>query len=182
MLAQQVPAVPAGVAQPGVSPCARGRRWVPAKRTWRTTGLVENTFGVPLNCFKAGQHALRSVNVSVCWLLALLLSAQADDAVDRAAIDRLITKHASAYGVPESLVHRVVQNESKYVPGASQRGSYGLMQISYGTAQGMGYIGPAAGLLDADTNLSYGVLYLAKAYRAAAGDQDRAVRLYKRGF
>lgn len=108
--------------------------------------------------------------------------AQADDAVDRAALDVLIAKHARAHGIPESLVHRVVHHESKYVPGAMNRGSYGLMQISHGTARGMGYIGSPAGLLDADTNLTYGVLYLARAYRAAGGNHDRALRLYKTGF
>jgi soluble lytic murein transglycosylase-like protein len=56
------------------------------------------------------------------------------------------------------------------------------MQISHATAKGMGYSGSAAGLLDADTNLTYGVLYLAKAYRLAGGNPDRAVWLYKRGF
>jgi soluble lytic murein transglycosylase-like protein len=81
-----------------------------------------------------------------------------------------------------SLVHHVVEHESKYDPVALHNGSFGLMQISYGTARGVGYSGSAAGLLDADTNLTYGVLYLAKAYRAARGDEVRALQLYKSGF
>src|SRR3954447_23329852 len=46
----------------------------------------------------------------------------------------------------------------------------------------MGYTGSAAGLLDADTNLSYAVPYLANAYRVAGGNETRAVSLYASGF
>jgi soluble lytic murein transglycosylase-like protein len=56
------------------------------------------------------------------------------------------------------------------------------MQIRHGTARSMGYTGSAAGLLDADTNLSYAVPYLANAYRAAGGNENRAVSLYASGF
>jgi soluble lytic murein transglycosylase-like protein len=56
------------------------------------------------------------------------------------------------------------------------------MQIKHATARAMGYSGPARGLLDADTNLTYGVRYLAGAYRAARGDQERAFSLYQRGY
>jgi soluble lytic murein transglycosylase-like protein len=56
------------------------------------------------------------------------------------------------------------------------------MQISYATAQSMGYRGPASGLLDADTNLKYGVKYLAGAYLVAGNSADGAVRNYSSGF
>jgi soluble lytic murein transglycosylase-like protein len=46
----------------------------------------------------------------------------------------------------------------------------------------MGYAGDAAGLLDPDTNLTYGVRYLAGAYRAAGGHQGRAVGYYASGY
>src|SRR5215212_11289820 len=116
-----------------------------------------------------------------CIFAATALPAAAD-ATDRTAIEALITKHAKANGVPVSLVHRVVRRESNYNPRASHRGNLGLMQIQYGTARSMGYTGSAAGLLDADTNLSYAVPYLANAYRVAGGDQSRAVSLYASGF
>jgi soluble lytic murein transglycosylase-like protein len=61
-------------------------------------------------------------------------------------------------------------------------GNYGLMQIRLGTARAMGYGGSAAGLLDADTNMTYAVRYLAGAYRAAGGNESRAVALYARGY
>lgn len=103
-------------------------------------------------------------------------------ASDRAAIDALVAQHAQANGIPESLVHRVIRRESNYNPRAASRGNIGLMQIRHGTARGMGYSGSAAGLLDANTNLTYAVAYLADAYRVAGGNPDRAVRLYASGF
>ncbi len=56
------------------------------------------------------------------------------------------------------------------------------MQIRADTARGMGYHGPARGLLDADTNLKYACAYLANAYVVANGDADRAMRLYAGGY
>jgi hypothetical protein len=96
--------------------------------------------------------------------------------------DALIAKHAAANGLPESLVRRVIQIESRGNATAVHRGNYGLMQIRLGTARGVGYSGDAKGLLDPDTNLTYAVRYLAGAYRAAGCDADRAVSYYKRGY
>jgi len=96
--------------------------------------------------------------------------------------DALIAKHASANGVPETLVRRVIRIESRGNPRAVHSGNYGLMQIRLGTARGVGYTGDADGLLDADTNLNYAVKYLAGAYRAAGCDADRAVAYYQRGY
>jgi soluble lytic murein transglycosylase-like protein len=58
----------------------------------------------------------------------------------------------------------------------------GLMQIKYTTARGLGYRGSAAGLLDPDTNLTWGVRYLAGAYRMAQGDANVARILYGTGY
>ena len=97
--------------------------------------------------------------------------------------DALIAKHAKANHVPPALVHRVIQRESKYHPElVGRNGTIGLMQIKMGTAQGLGYRGDAAGLHDPDTNLAYGVKYLAGAYRAADGDQARTMRFYAAGY
>jgi soluble lytic murein transglycosylase-like protein len=84
--------------------------------------------------------------------------------------------------VPVSLVERVIKRESGGNPGAVSRGNYGLMQIRLGTARAMGFSGSAAELLDAQTNMTYAVRYLAGAYRAANGNESRAVALYARGY
>ena len=115
--------------------------------------------------------------------------AQAPDSVveaarakNREAICARITHHAKLNKVPESLVHKVVQRESKYDPSSRHGHYWGLMQISHSTAKSMGYSGPPIGLLDPETNLTYAVAYLANAYRVAGGDEKLAQRLYMRGF
>jgi soluble lytic murein transglycosylase-like protein len=99
-----------------------------------------------------------------------------------AEVNRLITKYARLYKVPESLVHRVVQRESGYNPAARNGPYYGLMQILPQTAATMGYRDPPEGLLDADTNLRFAVKYLRGAWLVARGDPDDAVMWYSRGY
>src|SRR5262245_58076540 len=90
--------------------------------------------------------------------------------------DALIATHAAANNVPEALVHRVILRESRYQPNLVGRcGCIGLMQIKLATARGLGYAGDAQGLRDPNTNLTYGVRYLAGAYRAANGDHNRTI-------
>ena len=91
----------------------------------------------------------------------------------------MIARHAAANGLPVDLVHRVVIRESRYNPRARNGGNLGLMQIKHATARGVGYTGSASGLLDAETNLTYAVRYLAGAYRAAGGNASRAVALLR---
>jgi soluble lytic murein transglycosylase-like protein len=56
------------------------------------------------------------------------------------------------------------------------------VQIRLGTARSLGYRGEAAGLLDPATNMTYAVRYLAGAYRAARGNEARALALYIHGY
>ncbi len=97
-------------------------------------------------------------------------------------VSSMAAAQASAAGVPASLVERVIRRESGGNPRAVHAGNYGLMQIKLGTARAMGYTGSAAGLLDAQTNMTYAVRYLAGAYRAAGGNESRAVALYASGY
>jgi soluble lytic murein transglycosylase-like protein len=99
------------------------------------------------------------------------------------ALAEKIQFHADQNRVPVELVHKVVRRESRYQPRVIGAGyAMGLMQIKYTTARGMGYSGNAQGLLDPDTNLFWGVKYLAAAYRYANGDPVMADRHYARGF
>lgn len=97
-------------------------------------------------------------------------------------LDERIAFYAKAHNIPESLVHAAVQRESKYNPALRHGRFWGLMQICHATARSVGYKGPAKGLLDPETNLTYGVTYLANAYLVAGGDERRAIRLYSTGF
>ena len=93
-----------------------------------------------------------------------------------------ITYWSRHYQVPSSLVQRVIIRESHHRPEARNGPYYGLMQIVPQTARTMGYRGPDSGLLDADTNLRYGVKYLRGAYLVANGDPDLAISWYSRGY
>lgn len=92
-----------------------------------------------------------------------------------------VAAHAAQQGVPFPLADAVVRIESRYNPRAANAGNFGLMQIRHQTARGVGYSGSAAGLLDAETNLRYGMAYLAQAYRMARGDTCGTVMRYQSG-
>ncbi|MFH6783685.1 MULTISPECIES: lytic transglycosylase domain-containing protein [Methylobacterium] len=119
--------------------------------------------------------------IAVAVAAPLPASAQVSPVRDN--IDALIEAHAKANGVPASFIHRVVKRESGYNPRAVGRGgALGLMQIKHGTARALGYSGPASGLLDARVNLTYGVAYLAGAYKTAHGNEAQAYSYYARGY
>jgi soluble lytic murein transglycosylase-like protein len=94
----------------------------------------------------------------------------------------LVRKYAALHGIPESLLHRVIQRESGYNPGARNGPYYGLMQILPQTARTMGYQGPPEGLLDAETNLMYAGRYLRGAWLVSGGSEDKAVMWYAKGY
>lgn len=131
---------------------------------------------------------IRSGTFAAILTLAVTAVSHNANAIDVAgnagprAYDSMIARHAAANGVPEALVRRVIVRESRYNPRAVSKGNYGMMQIRLGTARAMGYRGDASGLLDADTNMTYAVRYLAGALRAAGGSHDRAVMNYARGY
>src|SRR6201996_7661005 len=121
--------------------------------------------------------------LSLIGLAAMAVPAFSQAALaQRAKYEAMIATHAKANLVPEALVHRVIVRESKYQASFLGGGApTGLMQIKLATARALGYTGNAEGLRDPDTNLKYGVKYLAGAYRAAGGDHDRAVKYYAAG-
>ena len=120
----------------------------------------------------------------LAWLIAVAALPFAGTAhAGHSEYDAMVAAQAQANGVPEALVHRVILRESRYQPHLVGRcGCIGLMQIKLATARGLGYTGDAAGLRDPNTNLTYGVKYLAGAYRAAHGDQARAMHYYASGY
>jgi soluble lytic murein transglycosylase-like protein len=120
-------------------------------------------------------------------VFAAVFLAQPSFALDKKKDDdglhALIAQHAKANGLPEDLIHRVIKRESRYNPRAVGRGgTMGLMQIKHATARALGYSGPASGLLSPDTNLTFGVRYLAGAYKVADGNPNRAIAFFARGY
>jgi len=101
---------------------------------------------------------------------------------ETAELRPLINQYADLYGVPRTLVHRVIQRESDYRPAARNGPYYGLMQILPATARNMGFEGEASQLLDAETNLKWAVKYLRGAWLLSYGDEATAVQWYARGY
>ncbi|MBW3095931.1 lytic transglycosylase domain-containing protein [Pseudohoeflea coraliihabitans] len=94
----------------------------------------------------------------------------------------LISSYAKSYGVPEPLAHAVVSVESNYrsdVRGAA--GEIGLMQIKPATARMMGYKGSTKGLYDPETNIKYGMKYLAGAHKLGGGTTCGTILKYNAG-
>lgn len=97
-------------------------------------------------------------------------------------IPSIVTRYAKAYGVPVALAHAVVKVESNFRPHVTGRaGEIGLMQIKPATARMMGYSGSAKGLYDPETNVKYGMKYLAKAHELGGGDTCATILRYNAG-
>lgn len=99
-----------------------------------------------------------------------------------AALRGRIAAHAKAAGLPAELAEAVVRHESRFNPKVRGRhGEIGLMQIKPQTARALGYTGTAAGLYDVETNLKWGMAYLAGAYKLAGGDTCGTILRYNAG-
>lgn len=94
----------------------------------------------------------------------------------------IISSYATAYGVPEALAHAVVRVESNFRPKVTgAAGEIGLMQLKLGTARMMGYSGSASALYDPETNIKYGMKYLAKALQLSDGSTCGTILKYNAG-
>lgn len=94
----------------------------------------------------------------------------------------LIRREAQRQGVPAPIADAVAGIESGYDPGAMGAvGEVGLMQVRPETAGMLGHTGTLAELFNPETNVRYGVTYLAGAWRLAGGDLCLALAKYRAG-
>ncbi|TIS61559.1 MAG: lytic transglycosylase domain-containing protein [Mesorhizobium sp.] len=94
----------------------------------------------------------------------------------------IIARYAASYGVPVSLAKAVIKIESNYRPNmVGGAGEIGLMQIKPATARMMGYTGSVKGLFDPDTNIKYGMKYLAMAQGLGGGTTCGTILKYNAG-
>lgn len=94
----------------------------------------------------------------------------------------IIARYAASYGVPVSLAKAVIKIESNYQPHmVGGAGEIGLMQIKPATARMMGYTGSVKGLFDPDTNIKYGMKYLALAQGLGGGTTCGTILKYNAG-
>ena len=104
------------------------------------------------------------------------------EGVKAAGYSSLIQTYAKTYGVPVDLAHAVVRVESNFNPKArGSAGEIGLMQIKPATARMMGYSGSAKGLYDPETNIKFGMKYLAMAHDLSGGTTCGTILKYNAG-
>ncbi len=94
-------------------------------------------------------------------------TAKAAEPAQPAGLKALIQRYSAQNAVPYGLADAIIRIESRYNAGARNGPHMGLTQIHTATARSLGYAGEAAGLLDAETNIRYGLKYIAT--RLSAG-------------
>lgn len=114
-------------------------------------------------------------------LLGTLLAIAPAQAQDRTQLNQDIAEMARIHKVPERLIHRIIVRESRYNARAMHAGNYGLMQIKPATARMMGYRGSAKGLYDPETNIKFGMKYLAMAQDLGDGTTCSTILKYNAG-
>jgi soluble lytic murein transglycosylase-like protein len=104
------------------------------------------------------------------------------DAYTRMKLAEIVERYALAAGIPADLVRAVIRVESDWdVELTGHSGEIGLMQIRPETARDIGFKGEDAELYDPETNIRWGVAYLASAYKLANGDLCHTVLKYNAG-
>lgn len=89
-----------------------------------------------------------------------------------------VARAAAAHGLPEALLHAVIQAESSYDPQArSPRGAAGLMQLMPETARELG----VEDVWDPAANILGGARYLKRLLRAFDGQLPLALAAYNAG-
>lgn len=100
----------------------------------------------------------------------------------RAVYLERITREAERQGLPPAVADAVATVESAYNPNAvGGVGEVGLMQVLPSTAVMLGHRGTTAALFDPDTNIRFGVTYLAQAWRLTGGDLCQTLMKYRAG-
>ena len=100
----------------------------------------------------------------------------------RASVLSLIEREAQRNVLPFELADAVAFVESAYLQSAvGKAGEIGLMQIMPSTAAMLGFAGSMTQLAEPETNIRYGVEYLAIAWRLTGGDLCRTLMKYRAG-
>ncbi len=103
------------------------------------------------------------------------------------AYDDIIREAAATYSVPFAWIKAVIGTESGFDPDAYRAepqiddASYGLMQLLYRTAQGLGYSGPPEGLFEPRTNIMLGAKLLGQLVSRYGMDFEKVYSAYNSG-
>lgn len=95
----------------------------------------------------------------------------------------MINDRASSYGVPAWFALRIANVESGYDPQArGAAGEFGVFQLKCATARLIGYRGDCNGLLNANTNVEYGLKHLSLAIKRSGGNLRMAASKHNGGL
>jgi soluble lytic murein transglycosylase-like protein len=95
----------------------------------------------------------------------------------------LIKDMAPKYGVPTWFALRIAKVESGYNPNTrGAAGEYGIYQMKCATAKGIGFSGNCSQLLNASTNVQYGLKHLQMAMKLSNGNLRMAASKHNGGL
>ena len=95
----------------------------------------------------------------------------------------LIKANAPRYGVPTWFALRIAKIESGFNPRArGAAGEYGVFQLKCATAKGIGFRGNCSKLLNAATNVQFGLKHLSLAVRGSRGNLKLAASKHNGGL
>ena len=95
----------------------------------------------------------------------------------------LIKDMAPKYGVPTWFALRIAKVESGYNPNTrGAAGEYGVYQMKCATARGIGFSGNCSQLLNASTNIQYGLKHLQMAMKLSNGNLKMAASKHNGGL
>jgi soluble lytic murein transglycosylase-like protein len=166
---------------------------IPAYASCEATGLCPKTHGqfapsrakaapaatASKHAQKAGSHRVRKTSQR-------RHGARSRDVAlsgNRGVVVSLIKSMAPRYGVPTWFALRIAKIESGYNPrvrGAA--GEYGVFQLKCSTARGIGFRGNCGSLLNASTNVQYGLKHLSLAVRSSRGNLRLAASKHNGGL
>lgn len=95
----------------------------------------------------------------------------------------MIKNMAPGYGVPTWFALRIAKVESGYNPNIrGAAGEYGVYQMKCATAKGIGFSGDCSQLLNASTNVQYGLKHLQMAMKLSNGNLRMAASKHNGGL
>ena len=101
----------------------------------------------------------------------------------RGNVVAMITSMAPRYGVPTWFALRIAKIESGFNPRArGAAGEYGVFQLKCATARGIGFRGNCGALLNASTNIQFGLKHLSLAVRSSRGNLKLAASKHNGGL
>lgn len=101
----------------------------------------------------------------------------------RSSVMAMIKSQAPSYGVPTWFALRIAKIESGFNPNVrGKAGEYGVFQLKCATARGVGFRGNCGQLLNASTNIRFGLKHLSLAVRASHGNLKLAASKHNGGL